>query len=954
MSLPYFDYKSKSQRSWRQKVAAKRRVYSQRRASSASSNKSWGAFFKKLLLTGVVVAVVGWFGLTIFIAWASRDLPDPNKLIERRVAVTTKIYDRAGEHLLYEVFSDKKRTSVELSDIPEYAKWATIVVEDKNFYTHTGVAWLSIARAFASNFLGSKTGGGGASTLTQQLVKNAILTNEKTYTRKIKEAILAKQIERKYTKDQILKLYFNEIPYGSSNYGIEAASESYFGKPVKEITVAEAATLAALPQAPTRYLNNNDLLLGRRNFVIDKLLEAGHITKLQAETAKKEPLKINRMKIGLVAPHFVLYIKELLSEKYGEKTLEEGGLKVITTLDYDKQLIAEEEVKKGAEANEKKYKASNAALVSLDAKTGQILAMVGSRDFFDEKIDGQVNVVLRPRQPGSSFKPIVYAAGFAKGLTPETKVYDVETIFKTETKDYAPHDYDLGERGPISLRRALAGSLNIPAVKVLYLTGVDNVLNLAQQLGYTTLNDRSRFGLSLVLGGGEVKLLEHVHGFMALAREGTTLPVSAILEVTDSQGNTLEKWSEPSPAQVIDNNIARTVTDILSDNSSRAYIFGENSPLILPDRPVAAKTGTTNEWVDGWTIGFTPSVVTGVWVGNNNNKPMAQKADGVLTAAPIWRAYMLRTLKDAPIEVFNPPNPLPTDTKPILLGQGLGEVTINVNRLNGKLATSSTPPDLVDARAFRQPHSILYYLDKDDILGPPPADPNQDTNFATWEEGVKKWSEKNGIFSELLPTESDDSVLPNLPKISIIAPLADQTLNNRNLTISAQVSSERGVKKVEFYLDDVLLKSVFSEPYSYQTYLWEVSKGFHTIKTKIFDNSGYSAETKIDINLVAELDSPTLYFNSPNNNAVISNSRFPISINLTFHQPEKIKKALIYLTNIEDNTPHLFSDISEPADKNLNLTWSGQPSPGQYKFTSEITDIDNQIYRGGELTINIE
>lgn len=954
MSLPYSDYKSKSQRSWRQKVAAKRHAYKRQSFFNSSPNKNWGAFFKKLILTGIVAVVVGWFGLTIFIAWASRDLPDPNKLIERRVAQSTKIYDRTGEHMLYEVFSDKKRTSVELSDIPEYAKWATIVVEDKNFYTHTGVAWLSIARAFVSNILGSKTGGGGASTMTQQLVKNAVLTNEKTYTRKIKEAILAKQIERKYTKDQILKLYFNEIPYGSSNYGIEAAAESYFGKSVKEITIAEAATLAALPQAPTRYLNNNELLLGRRNFVIDKLLETGHISKEQAETAKKEPFKINRMKIGLVAPHFVLYIKELLSEKYGEKTLEEGGLKVITTLDYDKQLIAEEEVKKGAEANEKKYKSSNAALVSLDAKTGQILVMVGSRDFFDEKIDGQVNVVLRPRQPGSSFKPIVYAAGFTKGLTPETKVYDVETVFKTETEDYTPHDYDLGERGPISLRRALAGSLNIPAVKVLYLTGIDNVLNLAQQLGYTTLNDRSRFGLSLVLGGGEVKLLEHVHSFMAFAREGTTIPVSAILEVSDSQGNTLEKWSEPSPAQVIDNNIARTVTDILSDNNSRSYIFGENSPLVLPDRPVAAKTGTTNEWVDGWTIGFTPSVVTGVWVGNNNNKPMAKKADGVLTAAPIWNAYMSRTLKNTPVEAFNPPDPLPTDIKPILIGQGLGEVIININKLNGKLATNSTPPDLVEARAFRQPHSILYYVNKDDLLGPPPADPSLDPNFTNWEDGVKKWSEKNGIFPEPLPTEYDDSVLPNLPKISITAPLANQTLNNRNLIINTQVNSERGVKKVEFYLDDTLLKSVSGEPYTYQTYLWEIQKGFHTIKTKVFDNSGYFAEAKIDINLMADLDSPTLYFNSPNNNALISNSRFPISINLIFHQPEKIKKVLIYLTNIEDNTPHLFSDISEPVEKNLNLTWSGQPSPGQYKFTSKITDVDNQTYSGGELTLNIE
>ncbi|MCX6778884.1 MAG: transglycosylase domain-containing protein, partial [Candidatus Magasanikbacteria bacterium] len=418
--------------------------------------------FKNVAATLLLLGALTWLSGTILIAWATRDLPDPNKLIERAVAQSTKIYDRTGEHVLYEVYGDKKRTLINLEDIPEYSKWATILVEDKNFYQHGGIAWLSIIRAAVNNVLGRSTGYGGASTLTQQLIKNAILTNEHSYIRKIKEALLARQIEKKYSKDEILKMYFNEIPYGSSNYGIEAASLSYFGKSAKDVTIGEAATLAALPQSPTKYLNNQDKLKVRRDFIIDLLLANEKIGAEEAKLAKEEPIKIEKGSGALVAPHFVLYVKELVTEKYGEKLVESGGLKIITTLDYDLQKIAEEEVRAGAEKNIKKYNANNAALVAMDPKTGQVLAMVGSRDYNNDEIDGQVNVALRPRQPGSSFKPIVYAAAFEKGLTPDTKVYDVETVFKTETKDFIPHDYDLKERGLVSIRQALGGSLNIP------------------------------------------------------------------------------------------------------------------------------------------------------------------------------------------------------------------------------------------------------------------------------------------------------------------------------------------------------------------------------------------------------------------------------------------------------------------------------------------------------------
>ncbi|HBX15744.1 MAG TPA: hypothetical protein DEF57_00365, partial [Candidatus Magasanikbacteria bacterium] len=829
MSIFSSSRKIHSPQEWRRAVGAKRQSYSRSTPNFNSYKpkkkiKGW-KIFKKLFKLGAVAIILAWLGGTIMIAWASRDLPNPDKLIDRSVAQSTKIFDRTGKNLLYEVYNEKKRTLIELADIPEYAKWAVISIEDKNFYSHTGVAWVSIIRAGVSNILGLKSGGGGASTLTQQLVKNAILTNEKTLTRKIKEAILAKQMEKKYTKDQILKLYFNEIPYGSSNYGIEAASQSYFGRSAKDITLAEAATLAALPQAPTKYLNNLDSLKGRRDYILDKMVEYGHITKEEAITAKTEPIKINKKSAPMVAPHFVLYIKELLVEKYGEKAVEQGGLKVITTLDFDKQKMAEEEITKSMENLEKKYKATNAALVAIDPKTGQVLVMVGSHDFFDDEHDGQVNVVLRPRQPGSSFKPIVYAAAFINGLTPDTKVYDVNTIFKTEIKDYEPHNYDGKEHGIVSLRQALAGSLNTPAVKTLYLTGIDNVLNLAEQMGYSTLKDRSRFGLSLVLGGAEVKLMDHVAAFSAFAREGTMVPITNILSIEDADGNILEEWKKFEPMEVLPNNIAREVTSILSDNEARSFIFGANNPLTLPNRPVAAKTGTTNDWRDAWTLGFTPSLVTGVWVGNNNNKEMSKKADGSYVAAPIWQAFMKRVLADTPIENFNPPDPYPSDIKPILIGQGIGEVLLPINKLNGKIATSSTPPDLIEQESFPQDHTILYYLNKDDITGQPPTDPNQDPQFANWEAAVQKWTEKNNRKQEI-PLELDLPVdSASRPKIILLAPSPNQTLDKRQLTALVQITAPNQILKVIYWLDDQILETISNAPYNLETYLLETPKG---------------------------------------------------------------------------------------------------------------------------------
>ena len=537
---------------------------------------------KNIIIAGLIAVFI--FGLAGFglVAWISRDLPDPNRLIDRQLAETTKIYDRTGQTVLYEFHGDEKRTLVSLDEIPDYVKEATIAIEDKDFYKHGAFSLWAIFRTFVTNVLrGEKH---GASTLTQQFIKNAVLSNEKTYTRKIKEVLLSYKLEQRFTKDQILQMYLNEIPYGSTAYGIEAASQHYFGKSVKDINLPEAAVLAAMPQAPTLYSpygSNKDTLIARQHYILDQMVKQGYISEAKAEAAKQFELVFKPPTENIIAPHFVMYVKELLTEKYGETMVEQGGLKIYTTLDLYKQQIAEQVIDDHAQANEDKYGATNAGLVSIDPKTGQILAMVGSRDYFNDDIDGQVNVTISPRQPGSSMKPLVYAASFLKGYTPDTVLYDVVTNFSNDPDNpYEPHNYDSKERGPVTVRTALAGSLNIPAVKAIYLAGIDNVLDLAQEFGYTTLNDRSRFGLSLVLGGGEVKLLEHADAFAAFAREGIWHPTAAILKVEDRNGKVLEEF-QPEQKQVLDPKVAREINDILSDNNARAYAFGEHNWLTL-------------------------------------------------------------------------------------------------------------------------------------------------------------------------------------------------------------------------------------------------------------------------------------------------------------------------------------------------------------------------------------
>jgi len=788
--------------------------------------------------------------LVIFIGWLSYGLPDPNKLIDRQVPESTKIYDRTGETILYEIHGNEKRTLVTLDKIPQHVRDATIAIEDKNFYTHKGFSLWAIFRTVVTNVISNKKAGG--STLTQQFIKNAVFTSEKSYIRKLKEVILAYRLEQKFSKDEILQMYFNEIPYGSNAYGIEAASMKYFGKHVQDVNLAEAAVLAAMVQSPSRYSPygpNKDTLIARQQYVLDLMADQGKITKDEAEQAKQTKLTFkSQTDSNMIAPHFVMHIKEILAEKYGEKTVEQGGLKIYTTIDAYKQQIAEEVVKEKAENNEKKFNATNAALVSIDPKTGEVLAMVGSRDYFNEAIDGQVNVALKPRQPGSSFKPIVYATAFTKGYTPNTIIYDVVTNFSTTGTPFEPRNYNGQEYGPITMKKALAGSLNTPAVKTLYLTGLDKTIETAKKLGYTTLNDKDRFGLSLVLGGGEVSLLEHTNAYSAFARDGLMHDPVMILKVEDRTGKVLEE-NKTEERRVFDSNIAREINGILSDNNERAYIFGARNFLTLGNRPVAVKTGTTNNNRDAWTMGYTPSLVTGVWVGNSNNTPMKGGADGSVVAAPIWNEYMKRVLGNENIENFSPAS-TPVTGKAVLDGQNPGETKVKIDKASGLLATEYTPENFIEEKTYQTVHDILYYINKDDPTGPAPKNPASDPQFNLWESRVQEWAKKNNINTENPPTEKDNLHIPeNIPVVSVSNLSDGQTITGNTLSIKINASAPRGVNRAEYSIDSNPIQTNNNYPFSLDNAnISGLSVGYHEINIKVCDDIDNCFSQKININ----------------------------------------------------------------------------------------------------------
>ena len=825
---------------WRKKSNSQKHLF--------TTIKTW-LFSKNTMVLGaytlLVIFVIGF----ISFLWLSRGLPEPNKLLDREVAESTKIYDRSGETILYDIHGEEKRTLVPLDQIPKSVRDATIAIEDKDFYHHKGFSFWAIFRTAVTNVFTNRKAGG--STLTQQFVKNAILTTEKSYTRKLKEVILAYRLEKNFSKDEILQMYFNEIPYGSNAYGVEAASLKYFGKNAKDISLAESAILAAMVQSPTRYSPygpNKDILLSRQQYVLDLMVDQNMVSKEEAQAAKDTKLTFKAPTENIIAPHFVMRVKELLAEKYGEKAIEQDGLKIYTTLDSYKQNIAEEVLKKKAFDNEKKFQASNAAMVSIDPKTGQILAMVGSRDYFDDAIDGQVNVVLQPRQPGSSIKPIIYAAAFEKGYTPNTIIYDVVTNFAASGPAYEPRNYNGQEYGPVSMKKALAGSLNVPAVKTLYLAGIDRVVALSKKLGYTTLADKDRFGLSLVLGGGEVKLLEHTNAYSAFAREGLIHEPSYILKVEDRNGKILEEYKNEE-TRVFDSNIARLINFVLSDNNERSFIFGASNFLTLGNRPVAAKSGTTNNNRDAWTIGYTPSLVTGVWVGNNNNTEMKAGADGSVVAAPIWNEYMRRVLGNENIESFNAPK-IDITGKAVLDGVDVGLTKVKIDKASGLLATEFTPPSFIEEKSFQEPHTILYYINKNDPRGPELKNPSDDPQFDLWESRIQAWAIKNKINIEKPPTEKDNLHLPeNRPNFSISNFSDGQEITNGMLSISILASAPRGIGRVEYSIDNATPEIITTYPFGLEKNLYGFSTGFHDITIKVCDDIDNCSEQKLTFNL---------------------------------------------------------------------------------------------------------
>lgn len=912
---------------------------------------------KRLLPYFFIIVVLFFIFAFIVFAWYARELPNPNQINERNIAQSTKIYDRTGETLLYEIHGDQKRTLINLDQIPNHAVQATIAVEDKNFYKHRGISFLGITRAIIVDILRGGKASQGGSTLTQQFVKNAILTNEKKISRKIKEWVLSYEIEKKFTKDEILKMYFNEIPYGSTAYGIESAAMMYFDKSAKDLTLGEATVLAALPQAPSYYSpygSHKDELISRQHYILDLMVEQNYISRDQAETAKQEELKFKQKIDNIKAPHFVFFVKEYLSQKYGERLVEQGGLKVITSLDWDKQQVAEEEITKQAEKN-LKYEANNAGLVSLDIKTGQILAMVGSKDFFNEEIDGQVNVTLANRQPGSSFKPVVYAQAFETGYTPDSMIFDLKTTFAGNNQSYTPLNYTGQEYGPVTLRQALSGSLNITAVKLLYLVGIPKVIALAEKMGYSTLTEPDRYGLSLVLGGGEVKLLEHANAFSAFAREGIIKPINPLLKVEDSGGKVLEEFAEQKGERVLSINSSRMINSILSDNNARSFIFGANNYLTLGDQPVAAKTGTTNDNKDAWTIGYTPSIITGVWVGNNDGKEMKAGADGSVVAAPIWRNYMQQALAGSSIESFNAPD-YENSQKPMIGGKLEADLVYKIDQLSGLLATENTPLQLIIEKTFKQVHSVLYYVNKEDPLGPIPSNPENDPYFLKFEEPVQKWAEENGYNNNEKPPTEYDNIhrAEDRPTVTMGSPLNNQTITTDNFNVSLSAYSTRGIVKAEYYIDNQLLTTGYSQFSEQNINLpYGIANGYHQLKASVFDDLGNTNSAEINININRE-NSLEINWLKPATGTVLKNSDFPYELILYLNQLNQIKKVDFYFRNNQNNQSQWINYRENPIVNNLSVFWTDIPAVGSYKLYPVIQDINNNVFNGPEIAISIE
>ena len=843
----------------RQQMLERIPIFNRKRKRGFLNNLNKAKIFKYAAIgsfVGLVLLVLT--GIAAF-AWFAKDLPQPDKII-RRDGYTTKLFDRSG-NLLYEVYADEKRIPATLEAIPLTMRQATIAIEDKDFYKHEGFDLKGYLRIVYNVIFKRRLIGG--STLTQQLVKNVLLSQERTLTRKIKELVLAIQIERLYSKDEILQIYLNEAPYGGTAWGVATAAETYFGKSVKDLNLVESAVLAGLPQSPSYYSPygiHPDAFKGRTADVLRRMREDGYIPKDQEKQALAdlEQIKFSDPGVGINAPHFVMYVKDELEKKYGEKLVEQGGLQVTTSLDLDLhqkvQDIVKEEIEKVAESAH----ITNGAVMVMDPQTGEILSMVGSKDYFAEDYDGKVNVTLSERQPGSSIKPVTYATALSMGIfTPETMVMDVKTEFPgvDAAHPYVPKNYDGKFNGPVSLRTALASSLNIPAVKLLSMVGVDNMMQLAYDMGINSFNPTNenvnRVGLSVTLGGGDLRLLDLTTAYSVFANEGHKVEPVSILKVVNRDGKVLEEAKPTKGKQVLSSQVAYLISHMLSDNNARSLTFGPNSLLNVSGRTVAVKTGTTDDQRDNWAIGWTPQTIVGVWVGNNDNTKMKTVASGVSGASPIWRRSILEALNKKPAVEF----PMPTNMEWTDLDKISGYPAHDGFESKSSIIISGSQPSGIDPIHTK----IKVCRDDGGRLAPPDKvvrgdydekeffvfkedDPLYGNDDNHWQKGINEWVGSQSDSRYHPPTEfcsSGDDIGV------VIENPGDHTSNLSNeFEVKVRVGTTGDMDKIEIYANGEKEGETRDKPYIVKI---KLNDGTYELKAKAYRKDGKTGEQTIHI-----------------------------------------------------------------------------------------------------------
>lgn len=823
----------------------------------------------KFLITFAIVGIVlAYLAVTIVFAIFSVDLPDPNRVI-RRDGYSTIIYDRNGK-TLYDVYNKEHRIPLEIADIPKDLQRATVAIEDRNFYNNRGFDPLSPLRILKTFILERKLIGGSG--LTQQLVKNVLLTSERSITRKIKEAILAHQIDQKFSKEQILQMYLNEAPYGGATYGVESAAQTYFNKHAKDLSLVESAIIAGMPQLPTIYSpfgSTPKAYIGRTKDVLRRMNEDGYITKQQEADAigQLENVRFASISAGIKAPHFVFYVKDQLVKMFGSEVVETGGLRVTTSLDFPMHERAEKIVNEEI-LKIKKLKVGNGASVILNAKTGEILSMVGSYDYFAKDYDGNVNVATSLRQPGSSGKPFIYAAALMNNYTPASVLMDVKTEFPSgdpKNPIYTPNNYDGKFRGAVQMRFSLGNSLNIPAVKMTALVSVKEVMNFGYKAGITTWEPTPEImknvGLSLALGGREVRLLELTSAYGIFANEGYKTEPISILKVTDPTGKKLFESRSIQVQRVISPEVSFLISHILSDDNSRKETFGAGSLLTIPNRTVAVKTGTTDLKRDNWTVGYTPSTIVGVWVGNNDNSIMDPKiTSGVTGASPIWNKLMRLALEQSPKEEFKKPD----DVEAVeidAIGGGLpyrsnpkrveyfikGTEPISIAPIYHKLKVSKANGKLANDLELK-----LGDFEEKEFIVISESDPISDDGKNRWQDGINAWINENQKDNQAYksPTEKSDN-LNNAVIIRISEPSDHQKLDSNDVVIRGKAFSMRDIVRFQMWLDDVEKINKASDTLDESL---SIPDGAHKFKFQAVDSAGNSSESEIRIGIRTEWD----------------------------------------------------------------------------------------------------